>query len=156
MNSFVHHALHQINIAVDTTSQMLDKLEEQDLKIRPTESKFSVGELAAHLSMICEADFQISNGASSEEMDTFYNRAEPTTIKDIKDTLLHSYDVLKKGYENLSESRLQEEVTSHWGVTYTRYEWLLEIIAHLYHHRGQLHAMLVHHLSKDPGIPLFE
>ncbi|MDX8367074.1 hypothetical protein SLH52_17980 [Cytobacillus sp. IB215665] len=46
--------------------------------------------------------------------------------------------------------------TSYWGVTYTRFDWLLEIVAHLYHHRGQLHATLVHYYKQDPNILLFE
>ncbi|WP_193767096.1 hypothetical protein [Lysinibacillus parviboronicapiens] len=33
---------------------------------------------------------------------------------------------------NFTEVELQEEVTSFWGVTYSRYEWLLEIAAHIY------------------------
>ncbi|MGQ4667830.1 hypothetical protein ACUIJN_18725 [Metabacillus halosaccharovorans] len=57
---------------------------------------------------------------------------------------------------NYTEAELQQRITSFWGVTYTRYEWLLEILATLYHHRGQLHAVLVHYYGKDPRIPMFE
>ncbi|WP_234007866.1 hypothetical protein [Lysinibacillus sp. FJAT-14745] len=57
---------------------------------------------------------------------------------------------------NYTEVDLQDKLTSHWGVTYSRYEWLLEILAHVYHHRGQLHAMLVHCCGIDQKVPLFE
>lgn len=42
------------------------------------------------------------------------------------------------------EEELHMEMTSYWGTTYSWYEWLIEITTHLYHHRGQLHSMLVH------------
>lgn len=45
---------------------------------------------------------------------------------------------------------------SYWEVTYSRYEWLLEIVAHIYHHRGQLHAILVHSYGLDLKGSLFE
>ena len=55
-----------------------------------------------------------------------------------------------------NEEELHQEMTSYWGTTYSRYEWLLEIIAHLYHHRGQLHSILVHCYGMDLNVQLFE
>ncbi|EMR07734.1 hypothetical protein C772_00062 [Bhargavaea cecembensis DSE10] len=37
----------------------------------------------------------------------------------------------------------------------TRFGWLIQIVTHMAHHRGQLHSMLVR-MGKDPGIQLFE
>ncbi|MCM3387855.1 DinB family protein [Ureibacillus chungkukjangi] len=148
--------LHQIEIAVNTIVQMIEKLEDVDLQKRPTPNKQSIGELLTHLAVICEADWRNSNEATESQMTAFYSENAYTTLQSIKDVLLTSFQALKDNYSGLSDEELIEQTTAYWGITYTRYEWLLEIMAHIYHHRGQLHAMLVHCYSKDPKIMMFE
>lgn len=109
-----------------------------------------------HLAVICEADRRIAQEATQVEMEKFYTGVSYKTLTSIKAGLLTNFKALKNEYLDLSEEELKQETTSYWGVTYTRYEWLLEILAHLYHHRGQLHAMLVHCYHQDPNILLFE
>ncbi len=148
--------IHQIEVAVNTIIKIIDNLSEVDLQKRPTPNKHSIGELLEHLAVICEADWRIANGASKEEMDDFYSGVSYKTLESIKQGLLTNLKALKNNYRNLSEEELLTETTSYWGLTYSRYEWLLEILTHVYHHRGQLHAMLVHCYNQDPGIPMFE
>ncbi|WP_397332120.1 DinB family protein [Paenibacillus sp. JSM ZJ436] len=132
-------------------------LSEEDLNFRPTEGKWSMGELLSHMSVICKADFLIGAGASEEEMDQFYEEAEPeVNRKAITEALLHNYAYLKEGIAKLSEEELLQERTSYFGVVHSRYEWLLDTQAHLFHHRGQLHSMIVHNLKLEPNVPLFE
>ena len=135
---------------------MIDKLEESDLEKRPTPNKHSIGELLEHMALICKADSLISDGVSQEEMTAFYSSVSYENINDIKIDLQTNYQLLEEKFMKFTENELQKETTSFWGVTYTRFEWLLEIVAHIYHHRGQLHAMLVHCYEKDPKVPLFE
>lgn len=148
--------LHQIEVAVKSVIKIVDTLEEADLQKRPTANKHSVGELLEHIAVICKADWLISNEATEEEMEVFYAKVSYQTLDAIKEGLLTNFDLLKMNYRNLSKEELQSETTSHWGVVYTRYEWLVEIVAHIYHHRGQLHAMLVHCYDMDPAVSLFE
>ncbi|MFI2857357.1 DinB family protein [Paenibacillus sp. JSM ZJ436] len=116
-----------------------------------------MGELLSHMSVICKADFLIGAGASEEEMDQFYEEAEPeVNRKAITEALLHNYAYLKEGIAKLSEEELLQERTSYFGVVHSRYEWLLDTQAHLFHHRGQLHSMIVHNLKLEPNVPLFE
>ncbi|KKO54305.1 DinB family protein [Paenibacillus sp. DMB20] len=148
--------LHQIEFAVHTLVRMIEILEENDLEKRPSPDKRSIGEVLEHLATLFEADWRISKGASKEEMDEFYAGISYPSLESIKEGLLSNYETLRSRYSKLSNEELLAKTTSYWGVTYTRYEWLLEILAHLYHHRGQLHAMLTYCYGKDPGIPLFE
>ena len=148
--------LNQIAVAVNTIVQMIDKLDEIDLQNRPTANKYSVGELLSHIALICEADWRISNEATQSEMEIFYLEVSYESLLSIKEGLLTNFKKLQNNYANLSVEELMEKSTSYWGVTYTRFEWLLEIMAHIYHHRGQLHAILVHCLNKDPKINMFE
>ncbi|MGA4466836.1 DinB family protein [Bacillus bombysepticus] len=150
------NVLHQIEVAVKSVIEIIGNLEEDDLQKRPTPNKHSIGELLEHIAVICAADWRISKEATQEEMENFYSEVSYKTLDSIKDGLLTNFESLKNKYINLSEAELLSQTTSYWDLTYTRSEWLLEILAHVYHHRGQLHAMLVHCYNKDPKILMFE
>ncbi|MFC7062866.1 DinB family protein [Halobacillus seohaensis] len=156
MNMYCQSAFHQLEIVVASLSEILGQLNDEDLKYRPTSDKFSVGEILEHLATIPAADGKVAAGATEEEMQSFYDSVSLTTVHDISTTLFEHFAQLKFQYEHYSEDHLFTEITSWWNVTYSRYEWLLEIVAHMYHHRGQLHAMLVHTYNRDPEIMLFE
>lgn len=156
MNPCCQSALHHINVAIRSILEIMDGLDECDLPKRPTPGKFSVGELLEHLAMLPLADSIISDGASQEEMTAFYSRTSYSTSARIRQAFQDNYESLVQKYGSLTEAQLQEEVSSYWGASYTRFGWLLEILAHLYHHRGQLHSMLVHDLGHDPRVSLFE
>ncbi|PFA69185.1 damage-inducible protein DinB [Bacillus sp. AFS015802] len=152
----IESVFQQIEVAINTLLKIMDQLTEEDLNKRPTPNKHSIGELLEHIAVLFEADWRISNGASGEDMKRFYSGVSYPTLNSVKEGLNANYHALKNNYSKLSEDQLMSETTSYWGVTYTRYEWLLEILAHIYHHRGQLHAMLVHCLDQDPDILMFE
>ncbi len=156
MNSYCGYALHQIRVAIDSLVELVDCLEEYDLQLRPTAAKHSIGELLEHITTICKADYFIANGAKQEEMATFYSTVSLTSKVEIKVALLSNYIFLQERFMEFDEEELHKEMTSYWGVTYSWYEWLLEITAHLYHHRGQLHSMLVHCYGMDLNARLFE
>lgn len=156
MNTYCQRALNQIKVAITTIVEMIDQLEESDLQKRPTPNKHSIGELLEHIALICKADALISDGASQEEMTAFYSSISYGKLSDIKAGLHKNYQLLEEKFMKFTEDELQKETTSFWGVTYTRFEWLLEIVSHIYHHRGQLHSMLVHCYEKDPKVQMFE
>ena len=156
MNVYCQSTLHQMEVAITSIIGMMDTLTDEDLTKRPTPSKHSIGELLSHIALICKADDLIAGGAGQEEMTAFYSSKPLKSLVDIRKELLHNFHSLKEGTAALTEDMLMEEMTSYWGVTYTRFEWLVEIVAHLYHHRGQLHAMLVHCIDRDPQVRLFE
>lgn len=155
MNTYCKGALHHIYFALRTIGEMIDTLEDDDLEKRPSSNKRSIGELLEHITIICQADLLISDGATQEEMNNYYSGISFKNMNEMKDALFSNYQLLQERYINYTEAELHQNMTSYWGTTYTRYEWLLEILAHLYHHRGQFHAMLVR-CGKDPSIPLFE
>ncbi|HDR7800032.1 TPA: DinB family protein [Bacillus tropicus] len=152
---FVQSALHQLQVAVDTSIQMLNRYKEDELKIQPIHSKRSLFEMCAHLSLIFHADLLILNGITEKELHTFYKEQTPETITQIQQTIIQGYDLLSKTFLSYSNEQLAEIKTAYWGISYSRFEWLLEIVAHFYHHRGQVHILLCEHM-KDPRIPLFE
>jgi uncharacterized damage-inducible protein DinB len=156
VNKYCESAFKQLEIAISSIVKIIEKLEDKDLQKRPTNHKHSIGELLEHIATICKADHLISTGATQEEMSHFYSTISLQSLTEIKEALLKNYLYLKSKYMEYTENELHQKITSYWGVTYSRYEWLLEIIVHIYHHRGQLHAILVHCYDKDPKIRLFE
>lgn len=134
----------------------MERLTDSDLESRPTRGKHSIGELLEHIAIICEADILISNEATQDEMNAYYANVHLKNLDEIKSAIRQNQQRLQDKYQSYSEEEILQKTTSYWGVTYTRFEWLLEIVAHLYHHRGQLHAMLVHCLKNDPKVALFE
>ena len=71
MNVYVKATLNQISIAVRSIADIMDKLEPSDLDVQPTENKFSIGQLLAHMALICKADLLISEEASEEADEQF-------------------------------------------------------------------------------------
>ncbi|WP_226585491.1 DinB family protein [Halobacillus litoralis] len=156
MNMYCQSAFHQLEVVIASISEMVGQLSEEDLQLRPTEGKYSIGELLEHIAAIPAADGHITEGASKEEMQRFYETINMKTKQEILDKLFHHFSQLKAQFEHYTEEHLFTETTSWWGVTYTRYEWLIQIVAHMYHHRGQLQSTLVHSYKKDLEVILFE
>ncbi|MGG5735945.1 MULTISPECIES: DinB family protein [Bacillus cereus group] len=152
---FVQSALHQLKVAVDTSIQILNQYTESDLIIKPIESKRSLFEMYTHLSLIFHADLLVLNGISEKELHTFYIEQTPKTITQMQQMMIKGYELLSKTFLSYSNEELAEIMTAYWGISYSRFEWLLEIVAHFYHHRGQIHILLCEHI-KDPNIPLFQ
>lgn len=152
---WIQPVFHQLEIAVQSIVDMASQLTEQDFALRPAENKRSIGELLSHLAVICKADYYISIEASEEQMAQFYAANSPETLDEIKASIWNNYTYLYEEYASFTLEQLQENKTSYWGVTYSRYEWLLQILSHVYHHRGQLHTMLIQ-LLPDMRVKLFD
>lgn len=152
---YVQAALHQLQVAIRTIVQMLDTINEEELDFRPSPAKRSLYEIFSHLSLLMQADFFILNEATKDEIAMFYDANEKLTIKEMQLALFDGYNRLSYSFSNYSEEDLHEITTSYWGVSYTRFEWLIQIVAHMYHHRGQLHILLCEQ-HMDPRISLFE
>lgn len=157
MNVYGKGIIQQMDLAVDSVVQLMNTLSDEDLRIKPNPEKWSVGELLAHMSVICKADFLIGLGASEEELDQYYEETEPkANLESITSTLTENYAFLRKSIAEMEERELLQVTTSFFGAVHTRYEWLLDTQAHFYHHRGQLHAILVQVLQREPNVQLFE
>ncbi|MGQ0516762.1 DinB family protein, partial [Bacillus sp. D-CC] len=91
---FVQSALHQLQVAVDTSIQMLNRYKEDELKIQPIHSKRSLFEMCAHLSLICHADLLILNGSTEKELRTFYLEHTPETIAYMQQIMIASSELV--------------------------------------------------------------
>ncbi|MEH7454344.1 DinB family protein [Gottfriedia acidiceleris] len=133
---------------------MIDLINEDDLNFRPVEDKKSIGELVQHLCELIGADMEIISGVNQEMMVNYYTGVKCKSLVDMKSLLQKNFHELKEFYFNLKEIDLVEKTTSYWGLQYSKFEWLLEILVHFTHHRAQLHMLLVQKKG-DINIALF-
>lgn len=153
MEFYVQKTFHQIQFTINSIIELLLFVEIKDLKFCPVEGKRNLGQLCAHLSLICSGDLQILQEATMEELERFYFEYEAQTKEEWIIALKQGYEELKNYYSSLDD--LTDETTSYWGTTYSYFEWLLEILVHLQHHRAQLHQYLLL-LNGDVKVTLFE
>lgn len=152
---YIESVINQIEYAVKTVVKMIDEIDLDDLNFRPISNKKSIGELVQHLCELIEGDLLISKGATKDEMNTFYSLSKANSLDEMKNLLMRGFNFIKIEYLRMDEENLMKVVTSYWGVKYTRFEWLLEILVHFTHHRAQLHTLMVHK-NNDFNISLFE
>ncbi|RLQ95402.1 DinB family protein [Falsibacillus albus] len=156
MSAFIQNTLHQIDVTVKSIDQLFHMIDPQDWPSVPFQNKFTLGELASHISLILKADLMIANGASQKEMNHFYDNANTRTVRECQVQLTDGQQRLIQFYTGQAEEELFKKTTSYWGTTYTRFEWLLEILVHLTHHREQLFLYL-NLIGKDcSAVSLFE
>jgi uncharacterized damage-inducible protein DinB len=142
IHMYVNEVLHQLSVAVESSKQMLEQTPDELLDWKPADNKRTIREMFVHLAILCKADYYIMNGYSREEMEEFYLQAMPYSKQDIKENMMNSFSFLSEKASAYTETQLSEKTASYWGAIYTRFGWLLEILAHFYHHRGQIHAYL--------------
>lgn len=153
MNTYLQNTFHQIQFTINSIKGLIEILDESDFQIAPIKGKRTVGELVSHIAILCKADLQIIEQATIEEMDAFYERYTVNSKKEMLQQLNEGYEELVWFYENLTDTF--NRATSYWGTTYSYFEWLLEVLAHLNHHRAQLHLYIIL-LGKNPDVLLFE
>lgn len=152
---YIESVIHQLKFSVDSVIHMINCLSDDDLHYRPMVNKKSIGELVQHLCELIQADLLISSGATRLEMEEFYTSVNYHSIVDLKALLSRGIEQLINTYKLYNEEDLKQKKSSYWGVEYTRFEWLLEILVHFTHHRSQLHTLIV--LKKgDMKVSLFE
>ncbi|MBC8080580.1 MAG: DinB family protein [Gorillibacterium sp.] len=152
----IEPVFHQLKLAIDSLIMLCDILTEEDLEYFSEEQSRTIREQLVHLSLICLADLYIAQEASQQEMDAFYASDYIQTLTEIKESLRSTYSALYCEYASYTPEQLMEQKTSYWGVTYSRFGWLIEIFGHFYHHRGQVQAQLSAKGIAMQGITWFE
>lgn len=151
---YIENVFNQLSLCVKSVLEMIDSIKEEDLNFRPVEHKKSIGELVQHLCELIGADMEIMSGVSQEKMVNYYRVVKCNSLVEMRYLLQKNFDELKKYYFNMKKNDLVEKTTSYWGLQYSKFEWLLEILVHFTHHRAQLHMLLVQKKG-DINIALF-
>ncbi|PGS46134.1 damage-inducible protein DinB [Bacillus sp. AFS041924] len=140
---YIKNVIHQLSLCVESVFEMMEMINEEDLHFRPIDDKKSIGELVQHVCELIGADLEIMRGTSQEMMANYYTKVKCSTLDEMKSLLQKNVHDLNEIFFNMKDEELFEKTTSYWGLQYSRFEWLLEILVHFTHHRAQLHMQLV-------------
>ncbi|SDE05894.1 Uncharacterized damage-inducible protein DinB (forms a four-helix bundle) [Bhargavaea beijingensis] len=155
MNEACSRIFHHLEWVAGSVGEITSYLKAEDFDYRTDPEKRSLGELLSHIALICEADARISDEATEKEMTDYYLTSKINSPEEMRAALRANLEGLQQRYEGYTETELSETTTSWWGTTDTRLGWLVQILTHIAHHRGQLHSMLVR-MGKEPAVHLFE
>jgi uncharacterized damage-inducible protein DinB len=136
--------LEEFYVIVRTTNNLLKKADPTVYDFRPAENMRSFMELANHLVQIPHVDLAILQEKPEMDIRTLENKLAASNVSELSHVLEEGYHLLKSYFLSLSEQEFLEKETKAFyaekGMTQAR--WLVEIVTHAFHHRGQLFTYL--------------
>lgn len=141
--------LRQLQYVEKTILSLFFKVDVHAWKIKKNDNIRSIFEICQHITTIPVADYLLSKSASHQEMEAFYKQHQLQKIEDMTSYFSQAMEQLYYQIIHMSFDEQYYATTSYWGVTYTKKEWILEILMHLTHHRAQLYFQL-----KEGGVPV--
>jgi uncharacterized damage-inducible protein DinB len=120
------------------------------LEYRPAEGMRSLSELANHFAAVPLVDLATLQGNPREVTETIeetLHGAGPTEWAEIFNRGIRA---VEEYFEGLTEEEFETRPSrAHYGTSHAQSIWLLELVCHTYHHRGQLYVYL-----KSVGVPV--
>lgn len=118
-------------------------VEPGDMEFRPQPGMRTLAELGNHMAQSPLIDLRIISGAKQDEVQEFEDtlwRDEPAAWCEL---LREGLEQVRRYMETLSFDHFENSsCTAYYGRTQTNAQWLLEMIAHLYHDRAQFFTYL--------------
>jgi uncharacterized damage-inducible protein DinB len=139
------HLLQELELAVQTSSNLIALIKEEEWEFRPQSNMRSLLELVHHLIAIPASDLAIMQERSQSEVEQVENGA--AGIRDTAE-LLGRYEsnlaAFKQYILSLSEEELLEKSTTAFYLEHgmVQVKWLIEVVTHSFHHRSQLYNYL--------------
>ncbi|ANS74756.1 damage-inducible protein DinB [Paenibacillus yonginensis] len=134
----------ELQLIVRTTTGLISKIKPEDLSFRPRENMRTVKELADHLAAIPAVDLLILQErpeSDIRQLEGQFAEAAPSALGPLMEQGL---DELKRYMEALSEQDFWHKETKPFYMDHgsSQAKWLVEIVTHAQHHRGQLFTYL--------------
>lgn len=145
INEMKGHLYHELDVAIRTTRELLEKVKAEDWDYRPRENMRTLLELAHHLVLIPITDLAILQEQSQEEVHAYYNEIEgldnPT---ELGAHFEQGAAALKAYMDDLTDTDFLHKETKPFYLESRKKQaaWLTEIVTHVFHHRAQLFTYL--------------
>ncbi|MED1862571.1 DinB family protein [Fictibacillus nanhaiensis] len=142
--SLTETLLEELYVVVRTTSQLLKKADPSVYDFRPVENMRTFLELANHLVQIPHIDLAILQEKSEQEIRQLEKKLSAENVTELTHVLEEGYHLTKSYFLSLSEEDFLKKETKAFYAEKgaTQAKWLVEIVTHSYHHRGQLFTYL--------------
>ncbi|MBO1514537.1 DinB family protein [Metabacillus bambusae] len=143
INKMTDLLFEELELAVKTSINLIQKIEDSQWNYRPKENMRSLVELVHHLVSIPLSDLTCLLEEKSEKE---YRKIE-LDIEEIRDPeklgtqMQHNFEKLKDYILALSDEDLMNKITKPFYFEqggHIQIKWLIEIVTHTYHHRAQL------------------
>ncbi|GGA23984.1 DinB family protein [Paenibacillus physcomitrellae] len=134
----------ELQLIVRTTDGLIAKIKPEDWSYRPHENMRTLKELAEHLTAIPSVDLLILQEYSESDirqMEARFAEAAPSSLGSL---MKQGLEKLKGYMEALDEEDFWHKETRPFYMDHgsTQAKWLVEIVTHTHHHRGQLFTYL--------------
>jgi uncharacterized damage-inducible protein DinB len=142
--SITETLLDEFYVIVRTTNHLLKKADSSVYEYRPAENMRSFMELANHLVQIPHVDLAILQEKSEKDIRKIEKKLSAKNPAEQSHVLEEGYHLLKSYFLSLSEEDfLYKETKAFYAEKgMTQAKWLVEIVTHAFHHRGQLFTYL--------------
>jgi uncharacterized damage-inducible protein DinB len=144
------HLIHQLRAVGETSAALLGLCPREKLEFRPGEGMRSLGELADHFAALPLVDLAILQGTSSEVTETIEETLHSGRPQEWVDIFERGIRAAAEYFESMPEEEFETRTSrAHYGTANVQSVWLLDLVNHVYHHRGQLYVYL-----KMLGLPV--
>ncbi|WNB91885.1 DinB family protein [Bacillus sp. NEB1478] len=136
--------LDEFYVIVRTTNNLLKKADSSVYDFRPADNMRSFLELANHLVQIPHVDLAILQEKPEADIRMLEAKMRAENAGELTHVLEEGYHLLKSYFLSLSqEDFLNKETKAFYAEKgMTQAKWLVEIVTHAFHHRGQLFTYL--------------
>jgi len=137
------HFILQLTAVAGTAAYLLGLCPRDKLEHRPGEGMRSLGELADHFAAQPLVDLAVMQGTPVEVAETIEETLHSGRPSEWVEIFERGIRATVEYFESMPEDEFETKMTrAHYGTAKTQALWLLEMIGHVYHHRGQLYVYL--------------
>jgi len=144
------HLIFALRAVGQSASTLLGLCPRDKLAFRPGEGMRSLGELADHFAAQPLVDLAVLQGNPAEVTETIEETLHSARPEEWVEIFERGIRAVVEYFESLTEEEFATLATrAHYGSSHPQSVWLLDLINHVYHHRGQLYVYL-----KMLGLPV--
>ena len=123
-------------------SETIEKFTDQDLDYLPFENGYSVKQLMLHIAHEEYGEIQYGLTRKIDEFPPRFREVEYQELESIRTLLSSVHNETIVFLEGLDDHELENEFEAQWGETKPLIDFILHVIEHEIHHRGELSLIL--------------
>lgn len=135
----------ELELIVRTSCALMDKIKPEDLAYRPADNMRTLRELAEHLAAVPDVDLLILQEGTEEQVRALEAEfSKENGMQGLTERMRGGLARLRAYMDGLSDEAFLQRKTRPFYLEHasTQAKWLVEIVTHAQHHRGQLFTYL--------------
>jgi uncharacterized damage-inducible protein DinB len=124
------------------TIETINKFTDQDLAFNAFEGGYSVGEIIHHIAQEEFGEIQYGLTYKLDNFPSHFGDEDYKTIDSLQELLSNTHDETLDYLRSLTDSELKDEFEAQWGERKPLVDFVIHVIEHEIHHRGELSLIL--------------